>query len=281
VGSGKLFGEDYGYALSEVCGIQDPSFVADIVLLCSLMRAYIVIDDFARDEGLVDSEVVVIREAELNIAKEVKRLIALLDTEPDEIWHKYTAQYEDACRRFPQLSPYAAVGAKCSLVFLPFELNAIRTSGHSVYVRKVVADYLFALQLLDDFCDMEEDQQSPLNHNLFLLRVREEDWESLTARRAHVASLLIKYISHELKEQPVRSVGRRICYQMEMSLQWLREVQEQLRNSLEIETSLVFPGDFEHFDFCAQPLLSMAPPKHLDHDILDKIRAENMHTGQL
>jgi len=176
VGIGKLLGSDYGEALSDAFGISENEFVEQLTLLCSLMRAFIVIDDFARDHGLAATADRVIDSTKEAIVDDIKCRIAALSSNPEALWSKYVAQYEDACAEFPRMSPYSAVGSKCAMVFLPFELDAIRGSPRLSSVRETLADYLFALQLLDDFRDMAEDQEQLVNHNLFLLQTDEAVW---------------------------------------------------------------------------------------------------------
>jgi hypothetical protein len=244
------------------------------------MRTVIVLDDFVRDAGIGLASSQVIRGAERAAALKCQDLIRALGGAGD-LWGRYWERYTNTHELFGSLPAFEAVSGKCSLVFLPFDLPLFRRHPGGSAAKKAISDYLFALQLLDDFADLAEDQRQTVNQNLFLLRVPEERWQELTERRAVFAAPLLAYIIQELSRTDVSGVGGRIRQRFGASIRWLSALARRLDSAPGVCTSSVFPEDFRRFAFVADPVLECALISRDSDRALTHIRAEGMHTATL
>lgn len=282
VGSGKLLGEEYGPAIADACGIRNSLYVEVLTILSSLMRTYIVLDDFMRDSGITPPASNRITKIIDRTGGEIRSLIASLGENSDLLWREYLDRYENACLRFSSLDIFDAVQDKCSFVFLPFEFRALRQSQNVQATKKAVRKYLFALQLLDDFHDVSEDQCNVVNHNLFLLQTNKDEWRFVTANRVLIAPLLLDYIAAQL-EKAIQALpaGSIIQSRMLLSYWWLLATRARFNCPNLCHASAVFPNTFEDFRFLPMAIKSHNTSLNALDGLLNMVRAETMHVGRV
>jgi hypothetical protein len=278
IGSGKLLGTKYAKAILEECGCNDLIGEKTLEHLCCLMRSYIVLDDFIKDSHLSSREADTIQVVLLNIESKSKHLIHNLCDDSAHLWDKYLKLYESAYINFDKRNPFRSIINKCSFAFLPFELKLIQHVERSHHTKEVIEYYLFALQLLDDFHDIEEDQHAPQNHNLFLLNVPIDRQLSMYSLRHIFAIPLLNYVDYEISNIITKLSGQILKEHIEKSLLWLRKIKYHLSH-LPMDSN-IFPDTFKTFTFHHNDVLykKSLTLKDDDSSYIDAICAENMHT---
>jgi hypothetical protein len=278
IGTGKLLGTKYAKAILEECKCNDIIYETSLEHLCCLMRSYIVLDDFIKDSNLSSREAYPIQVVLLNIESQSKHLIHNLSDNAACLWAKYLKLYESAYVDFDKRNPFRSIINKCSFAFLPFELKLFHQLERSHYVKEVIEYYLFALQLLDDFHDIEEDQHAPKNHNLFLLNVPINRQLSIYGLRHLLALPLLNYIDYELSNIITKLSGQILKEHIGKSLLWLKKIKDHLSH-LPMDSN-IFPNSFKSFIFHYNDVLYKKSPanKNDDYSHIDEICAESMHT---
>jgi len=278
VGVHRLLGEDYGLAISEALEVEDGSFTHRLTVLCSLMRAYVVLDDYLRDHGMTLGESSEIQRFLTRIARESQRLIRRLEGKDTSLWECYMDRYREGNESFASHPPFLAVREKCSFVFLPFEISAIQADTRATGLKELVATYLFALQLMDDFHDVDEDRQNAVNQNLFLLQTDPARWNELSENRGALAPLAIGYVSAELGGVPTAHVGSVFRKYVHGSQRWLHDIAVELPAVSPLAQKAVFPDGFSRFSLRFSELKGVEQ-KDIDQAVVESIRAENMHSA--
>lgn len=248
-GKDKLLGEFYGLAISEACGIIDYGVTRTLTEISILMRAYVVLDDFIKDHKPVIRTRDLVQELLVKLQDSIVSMVETLGDDGNTIWNNYLAIYENAYADYLSTSPYIATMNKCSFLFLPFDLTVIRQARRSSsHLKTGVSNYLFSLQLLDDFHDMEEDLNAPRNQNLFIVKVSSEKRRSVIEGKSALASHLLGYIASHL-HQLLRKSTRSNTFDafVEAGLRWLRYTRSQLP-IVTMATPFRFPYESFRFD---------------------------------
>ena len=275
VGTGKLLGEYGGKALCQVCDIRDKKITESISLIAVFLRSFIVLDDFIRDNGLNISNIKNLQIWLDNIKKEIIRLLSMLTNDPVGLWTKYFSIYEKSYHHFDKDNLYQSILEKCFLMFLPFELEPLQRSRKNEVLRKSMAYYLFSLQLIDDFHDMEEDLLSPKNHNLFLVSVSSEYYQDIINGKSALINAVLDYIEKNLKS--LKNLNNDIINDFfSHSLSWIQKRKIEFSN---LPFRVIFHDNYEEFRFNDEVVKNLIPYLRVDHNInFEHIRAENMHT---
>jgi len=242
-GTGKLLGEFYGKALCEGFCIEDLKVRKILSELSVLMRAFIVLDDYIKDHISKNPAKEVIEKWLLNIKAEAISLIEDLGDDGEILWDRYFALYEDSYYNYFKRNAYKSTLMKCSFLFLPFDLSICRKyECQSTKMKKAVGYYLFSLQLLDDFHDMEEDLISPKNHNLFTSSLSSEYQRKLLSGKSCLVKSLMSYIESNLRTVINGSLGSKIFDKyLCRGIEWLSSVSLSFLNYPSID---VFKGDY-------------------------------------
>ena len=276
VGTGKLLGEGLGKAICEECGIADRRTEQELTSLSCLLRAFIVLDDFAKDHDIdlgncpeMSKWLEQIRQAG------IQRLSRFCDS-PQATWSRFEDVYHKAYLDFSCEAIFESVIRKCYLIFLPFSLDPICGTIQSRAMQEGMEAYLFALQAMDDFRDMEEDMLAPKNHNLFLVSVASHHAQDVIARRAALARSLLPYIADNL-EQILTSLASETARTYFMhSIDWVWRQQKLLGAS---DAPVLFTGSLRDFEFSERrglPSLLRCAAEELPEAA--DLRAETMHT---
>lgn len=168
IGRNRLLGEYYGSLFSELYDL-DKIESKIVTQLCINLRSYIVIDDYMTDQNIIwfeDQHYHFFSEWLGEIEEHICLIIRALDSN-SMIWRKYKEEYNIGRVKFDARKPHEAVTQKCCFLLLPFELFAEKTPRFSAdCCQKFIKDYLFALQLLDDWADFDEDLGARNGNNL-------------------------------------------------------------------------------------------------------------------
>jgi len=276
VGTGKLLGALLGRSISEEFRIGERSFKKTITQLSCLLRSYIVIDDFMKDSGV---ELADFPDVELwlkNISDECIELISSYTANSTELWCHYLDTYQRAYVSFDYLRPFESVIEKCNLIFLPFELEPVVLHHRRNEVLESLKYYLFALQLIDDFQDMEEDQKAPKNHNLFVTGLEKETVRLVANARSIIARSLFGYIRENISRLQGSFLGDTALSTIQHSLSWLCDKEKEHQSLPYIE---VFSGQFHDYCFDIEKIHSaLSIYTYVETPCFKEIRAEGMHT---
>ena len=197
IGKGKLLGEYYGDALCEIFKIRNSKINNDISELSMLMRSYIVIDDFLKDSNLKNNYNEFYINWLSNIEQKIIFFVSLYHQSPNELWLKYLKIYKDSYLFFDKNNMFKSIINKCNFIFLPFDLNPFINFDTSK-IKEIIEKYLFSLQLIDDFHDMEDDVQAPKNHNLYLAKIPNNFYKYIINCRPFFLKPLLNYIIDNL-----------------------------------------------------------------------------------
>jgi hypothetical protein len=271
VGTNKLIGEFYGRAICNGMHLK-ASYQKIISSISCLLRSYIVLDDFIKDyfaEENIKNQIFVWLE---NIKN---RILLILDTVSNKslfLWNQYLQIYEDAYTKFDQHALYNNIIDKCGLIFLIFEIEEVKKSSVCEKIKKIMKDFLFSLQLLDDFQDMEEDILSPKNHNIYLCQNSPQYHELICKNRHIFHNKLFEYTKsylsiHLCEKNPI------IHKYILNSVKWL----ESNKIGYYPKQMIDFPKNIELFEFRVNNMLDMFDRDNYKYDF-SKIRAENIHT---
>ena len=279
-GSGRLLGTAGGQAICEVCGIRSDDAARALSTLAVCLRAYIVLDDFLKDNRVEDRVASATWTWLSSLQEEVFRVVTYLGDDPAPLWYEHLATHEDAFASFDSDRPYRSALRKCFLMFIPFEMKILKESPSGAVFRTYVEHYLFSLQLLDDFHDMEEDARAPRNQNLFLVSASDEHHARIMSFRPLIICSLLSYIRQDL--QGLRGLNSRtVLGSFENSLEWLAHAEKRTKG-LPIVELFKDPYEAFRFDDTAVGVVESAAEKNWQGVFrpvkLDFVRAENMHT---
>jgi hypothetical protein len=196
LGQSRLLGQFYALSINELLPLKDQKLFVTFHELCIFLRSYVVVDDFQRDSAsLCDAENRSIEAWLKNIEQQVKNRLVALES-PPEIFDLHMQRMIAAYTNPTNYSDYDLIQEKCGLIYVPLSLRIIGgESFQKESFKKAVGDYLFLLQLVDDFVDIEEDEMSPQNHNVYSRKLRTEEVVKLLKNRALIASPLFSFIS--------------------------------------------------------------------------------------
>jgi hypothetical protein len=276
VGKGKLIGSLYGKSIMEECIILDETHSDDLTVLSCLLRSYIVLDDYLKDSSVPISQERDIRFALKAIRDQSLEIVRRSDSDPIALWSKYSLVYESTFKYFDPERIYQSIINKCYLAFLPFDLSFVRITDRCNDVRAFMMDYLFCLQLLDDFQDMEEDLCSSNNHNIFLQNLSHLEAEHIIRSRALIIRNLLDCVGRELHCIHKKATGPTTRLSLEHSIRWIADNQEWSGN---LPLRQVINGPVRCFRFDASKILKeeYCSSSELIPSFSD-LCAENMHT---
>jgi len=276
VGTGKLLGALLGKSIAEECEISEVLVEHNLTHLSCMLRSYIVLDDFLKDSGAKIKNFPGVELWLSNIADRCIELISEFMPDPVNIWSRHIDIYRRAYYSFDFSQPFNSVIQKCNLIFLPFELEPVVSHSRCPRMLESMKNYLFALQLIDDFQDMEEDWQAPKNHNLFIAGLSRELVDVVMKGRSIFARALFTYIEQNMLSIQHNLTGPTVLSAIDHSLFWIREKKEMCQM---FPVNDFFTGHFRgyHFNIAnlqeAFLITSYAPIPNME-----ELRAENMHT---
>ncbi|MEJ7623810.1 MAG: hypothetical protein WKF34_07435 [Pyrinomonadaceae bacterium] len=192
-----MLGRNFAWALEECLG-RSSFDVAHIRELSSLARAWLIIDDYIRDTELNAKARGVVHELLQRIEAEVLTTGPYLEPNFSRFWKRRKLIQENTYRQSDFTDFYSYKINKCSLVFLCLDLPAIRSAKNYSLFSRCLHHYFFALQLIDDFQDMQEDFRSRRNDNLFVARTTHESFRCVSDRRVIILRALVPYIIENL-----------------------------------------------------------------------------------
>lgn len=276
VGTDKLIGSLLGKAIVEECKLPSKLFLSHVTELSCLLRSFIVIDDFYKDNNIDLEQNPALICALKNIKDRCLIIISCFVEDALSLWQSFVDIYEMAYLKFDQQHMYQSIIQKCYLIFLPFQLPVVEQASQSRTIRSAIMDYLFCLQLLDDFQDIEEDLRAPKNHNLFVAGISNESALRVAEMRPLIVRPLLTYIKHNLERILINLESATAISMINNSLDWLhkKELMFSERTSFP-----VFSADLKHYFFNFDALLQNTLSTN-SNDVLcmDDIRAESMHT---
>ncbi len=278
-GTNKLIGQYYGQAIFENIGINDEHAERIISELSILLRSYIVLDDFIKDNDINENDAAPLTCWIENIKEHSLELISSLSSQGREIWEACKSIYDNAYNNFNQLNIYESIIHKCMLIYIPFSLDIVSSKNNSNKTYSFMKDYLFALQMLDDFKDMEEDLIAPKNHNIYLTGLSDRNHMLSIIERKHIiAPSILKFIKNNFQIISQSINSKIILKFLNENIAWLNKnisTMESFNKIYEIE------GSFEDFNFIKFYQFFM--DYEIDNICLkfeknNHIKAENMHT---
>lgn len=280
IGRGRLLGEKYAYSLAEaipsICQQELPS----LQNLCLLMRTFIVLDDYVKDSRPPPHICEWLREWLRGIAAAAIVQINDLGENGTTLWSKFKCIYESAYNSYSVIRPFLAIQQKCAFLFLPFDLQMVYTDRKACQrFRAQISRYLFALQLLDDFHDMDEDLKSLRNHNLFTCKLEKSRAQLVLRNRTLLARSLLRYIAQNL-ESSATAVCDSSTFRghLEGAFKWCHT----LLKAVPPEMFRCFRGDFRRFHFHSEAIPRITPDRAYGFQfVCDLIRAENMHSATI
>ncbi|MDR3245149.1 MAG: hypothetical protein LBT50_01800 [Prevotellaceae bacterium] len=270
VGTGKLLGEFYGKAICHGLN-KSKQFNDNVALTSCLTRTYIVLDDFLKDYYVEASIKIHIKNWLRIIQDKILSLLNCISQKSLLLWNQYLKIYEEAYWYFDKNDLYKSINNKCGLLFLFFDIEEIAIIRESLCTKKSMSDFLFCLQLLDDFQDMEEDMLSPMNHNIFLCQNKTKYHKLISNNRHIIHNQLFEYIKNILLkysscDNPI------ITKYISNSIQWL----ESKKIDYCSKHKIAFASNIECFEFRAEQILDIIDANY-SYDF-SEIRAENIHT---
>lgn len=277
-GTDKLIGQYYGKAIFEDILCDDKQSEENVSLLGVLLRAYIVIDDFIKDNNIIVKKDHTLSKWLENIKNRSIELIEQMSNSPHDIWESYFHKYNDAYYNFDSSEMFNSITRKCFLIYIPFSLNVVTSKSRAAHTYSFMKNYLFALQLLDDFQDMEEDYCAPKNHNIFLSCIEESKIDSVITNKNILAPSLLLYIQYNLKDISKTIKSKTILTFIRKNIKWIDNQLLKIHSSYK---PIKIKGSFSEFNFndIMHNFLRALPSKG-DKVFFrfSEIRAENMHT---
>jgi hypothetical protein len=278
VGTDKLIGQYYGRAIFEDIQCNDSKAQTKVSILSAVIRAFIVIDDFIKDNNIQISKDHVLHRWLKNMESYSIEIIGQLSDSPEEVWGNYYLEYENAFFHFDNSNIYSSIIKKCFLIYLPFSLEIIVSNKQSKETYDFMKNYLFALQLLDDFQDMDEDIVAPKNHNIFLSCISTAEIENIIKNKNIIAPYLLFYIKENFQCFQKKIKSKTIIRFINKNIEWL---DSQLVNMELNKKQNLFVGPFNRFSFdnaLAKISKSISNKKNTSINVFNEIKAENMHT---
>lgn len=222
IGVERILGTYMPDILIESLGVRNPKHIEPLIYLVTLLRSYIVLDDFIRDTPSIDSSVRnIITIGVDNIEKECKILITTLGSD-SSIFDDYLKTVEYTYLNFEKIETKEAIINKCLLIFLVFKLP-IYTNKHEVaHLEDGLKRLLFSLQLMDDIVDIEEDQVSNINHNIYTSGLSSTEIDKVISSRFFILIHSIKTYESTLNVL-LESKSKTLAAQIKKSLAYIKE----------------------------------------------------------
>lgn len=220
----------WSYRLGEAFWKDSGKIISKLPLenIAFLSRSYLVIDDFLKDEN-IDDRLYEIGSLWLkNIGTIIKREIIKAGGDPDE-FDQQLRICENAFNERKLLIPENAIKNainKCEIFFNPYKLKSIALKNEVRDKRiEFLENFFTVCQILDDFCDIEEDLNKEQNHNLFMTYLSQNYHNRVLPIRKIIAPSLLKSISDFLLKDLtviVKDSNFVFRYFFDHSLRWLR-----------------------------------------------------------
>ena len=271
IGKQKLLGEYYAEAMSCELGIHDFGFINKLQIIACLLRAYIVLDDYAQDSFLQRDEDDFIRKWSQNVKHECMRLINDVGEDSESLWKEYEHIQQSSYKSFNgDRGLYWSIINKCALIFLPFSFRRLQIV-RAASLRRSFERYLFLLQIMDDFQDIEEDLESKNLHNIFYHLIESNQLEAFLKNRCIVASELAIYLKSKVEglKSDVRSDYLTSYYAAVMA-----KLTELAGMAVDASDMPLFSSDYEKIKLRADLCLL---PSETSFD-LSRFRAEFIHS---
>lgn len=278
VGTGKLIGALYGTAIIEELGLSPMEAEPHLSELSVLLRAYIVLDDFARDHNIRVETCSPLHRSLINIRASCCKRLDVLCNNGEDLLHRYISEYEEAYSGFSKVDIWQSIIKKCCLISLPFELDKMVDRSRNHIVRLSMMRYLFALQMMDDFQDMEEDLGAPRNHNIFTIGLSTDD-AIIVQNSKHLMVKPMFFCVEKMLTQVLKGlVGKTAKSCVEHSLAWVRDKKCKVGH---LCNPNIFSFNRDHFTFDVRELIQLSDGSvTITVPDLNDICAESMHTVQ-
>jgi hypothetical protein len=183
IGTNRILGTKTPLILEESLGILNKNYFSLLIRLSSLLRSYVVIDDYVKDTPNLSNNIVKLTSIGLNNIKNVCQKLILKSNGNSNLFSEYIEIADKEFSTFNTSQPYQSVINKCILFFLIFRLPIYKKIKDVIYVENKLKELLFSLQLMDDIVDIEEDYNSNCNHNIFTSGLNSNDIEKIKVAR--------------------------------------------------------------------------------------------------
>lgn len=280
IGKDRLLGEYYGQALSESLHLMNMNHFKNLNELCVLLRSFIVLDDYLKDKqySLANEDYIItwLR----NIKSRINELINELGGH-FSLWGKYFKEYEQAYNFFNPSDCFNYTHRKCSFVFLPFELPIfIANEEHKSIIINFIKYFLFSLQLIDDFKDMEEDIISHKNHNLYLSKLTKPYSKKIIIIKSILLMPLLDYIRNNISKVHTNTLSSNVLSVFyENCMDWLNINTKKFSN---FQSDIKFKNSFENWEPFNEKTTNDLFNRFNKYDFggynIDSISAESIHS---
>ena len=275
-GQGKLLGSDYAEIFFELTPLSRDERHR-LQELCILLRTYVVIHDLIFD-GNIDRHVFpgVTLADELDFVSE--RIGETLHSfgKDEQFWHDAKSRYLKGQSEFDAYAPFESVFEKCSLLDVPFEVFDCKGGKE----RRFVRSYLFMLQMIDDFADFEEDFNSTVKSNIWMIGYpHKTPQEFLIKYRAQLAvSILCVAVKFQEYWCDLRLPDVCIDYSIGLS-EWAKEILDEAGCRAEATAPMPIDIHFERFQSFWLSAEKGNPnlKGELTTQVLSKMTAESAH----
>lgn len=176
IGTDRILGTKAPYILREALGLVRENDFRQMQELVSLLRSYVVIDDFLRDTCDIPSRYVEEIHASLEKIQERSEELILRLRGDKSLFEKHKKVAQSAYDSFGEMPISKSVINKCILFYLVFQLPIFLRINDVQEIDYKLRSLLFGLQLMDDIVDIEEDRASPTNHNIYASSLSEENY---------------------------------------------------------------------------------------------------------
>jgi hypothetical protein len=294
IGTNRFLGTLYGLYIREWSTIQDDFVWEQITKLSMYLRIVVVLDDFARDNEVNHNDLELIHnlcDLSLRFANEVITSIISPSQESMILLPRAEQNTELAYNNVFLNHPpsYNLVVEKCSLVRVPIQVVSILDKHFPIELMDhIVSSYLFSLQCLDDYYDIQEDYNGRINSNLFIWSLEPSLYLRFENQRQQFLPAIARYVQSNVNAliddiHKITDKRGSLVRLLEMSVNFLRQWSEQ-------DISSTIPITL----WCDSTLFSdyLPPSERLGRfsEILDQLsdrpimadnnlfRAENMHS---
>lgn len=196
----RLLWEQFAASIREIISIDDWLF-EKLNDLCLLMRSFIVLDDYLKDDPRANNEASLLT-GWIDIIENrcIELIIEFSWANGINLWKEFKEKYLNAIDLNHTDSSFNIVKDKVAFLFLPFRLPFL---SHKQWEKlsDLFSQFLFALQLCDDFSDIKEDSIVSHNKNIFLSNLRNpQDIQKIIEKKKYLAESLLAYIRNQMKQ---------------------------------------------------------------------------------
>lgn len=278
VGSNRLLGEFFATSINEELILREEFEFESFNTLCMLLRSYVVLDDFLKDSWFKENSKLFIFVSEWldNISKQINTILFSLNS-PGNIFNKYLDLSNYAYNNFSEIKLYDAITNKCIFVTLVFELDIYKNKHLINNLISFLNNYLFCLQLIDDFRDIEEDFYSPNNNNLFVTGFNINQYQFVFKNRHILLFPLLQFVIDKLKTFD-KCESQIINKTLTNTIDFIKTLQNK---HLHLKNDLIFSTGLHNWD--NNILIKLMHKNSLsilnDNILFDLISAESVHSA--